>query len=283
LASQGLTCYGSLRSSCALYFIHPFDINVSFFTDVVRKVLEREGSRWKLSSAVKDWYRRGLPVIEGSNKLLRTQYEADNTMGFFVARFKRIRTDKKEAQVDTGDASLDTKNSTLIDPANTTHTTKETNSPASNIDTINTNNTTTQNNTHNNTTTDNTQNTTNSTLQNAANTLKSNTETQTKTSTEPSPKTPDSPPSEPSLKNSVPSTPAPSTPAPSTSEPSTSEPDLTDISPNSPYMEIHSPDVEYFSDESPTDFPNQPKTDTEPRNSETELEDHRTTKRHKKD
>lgn len=69
-----------------------------YYSDVIKKALAQKGSHWKLSKVVPEWPRRGLPILEHSEKLLRTSPTEDHTLGFFVARFKRFREEDPPAQ-----------------------------------------------------------------------------------------------------------------------------------------------------------------------------------------
>eukprot|EP00891_Asterochloris_glomerata_P002839 jgi/Astpho2/2839/e_gw1.00050.188.1_t len=58
--------------------------------DVVKAVLpEAEKLGFKLHHALPAWSRRGLPVFQGAEKLIRTDADLDGTDGFFVACFER--------------------------------------------------------------------------------------------------------------------------------------------------------------------------------------------------
>jgi len=67
-------------------------INQQENEDVVMKALKgqsKSGRQWTLKKIIPDWPRRGLPVFEDSESCLRTSPREDNTLGFFVACFKR--------------------------------------------------------------------------------------------------------------------------------------------------------------------------------------------------
>lgn len=58
--------------------------------DVVARVLPvAEGLGFKLIDPFPTWHRRGIPVVDGSEKLIRTDPYLDGTDGFFVAVFER--------------------------------------------------------------------------------------------------------------------------------------------------------------------------------------------------
>jgi putative methyltransferase len=58
--------------------------------DVVAAVLPAAtAAGFRLIDPFPTWHRRGLPVVEGSELLVRTDGHADGTDGFFVALFER--------------------------------------------------------------------------------------------------------------------------------------------------------------------------------------------------
>lgn len=58
--------------------------------DVVAAVLPAAAAAaFRLADPFPAWHRRGLPVLEGSEKLVRTDPYEDGTDGFFVAVFER--------------------------------------------------------------------------------------------------------------------------------------------------------------------------------------------------
>ena len=58
--------------------------------DVVSAVLPAaEAAGFRLVDPFPAWHRRGLPVVEGSEMLVRTDAHQDGTDGFFVAVFER--------------------------------------------------------------------------------------------------------------------------------------------------------------------------------------------------
>jgi putative methyltransferase len=59
--------------------------------DVVAQALAKSEGKWQLIPAVPEWPRRGKPVLEGSENLLRTDPEQDKMLGFFVAAFQRTK------------------------------------------------------------------------------------------------------------------------------------------------------------------------------------------------
>jgi hypothetical protein len=56
-----------------------------------------EEPRWccQLQDPFPSWHRRGHPIVEGSDKLVRVDPEADATDGFFIALFVRLRQGKQ--------------------------------------------------------------------------------------------------------------------------------------------------------------------------------------------
>ncbi|TPX31789.1 hypothetical protein SmJEL517_g04980 [Synchytrium microbalum] len=59
--------------------------------DVVRKALQQNGKKWRLQEEVlSTWKRRGLPVFDGAEKVIRVSSAEDLACGFFVAVFERI-------------------------------------------------------------------------------------------------------------------------------------------------------------------------------------------------
>jgi putative methyltransferase len=58
--------------------------------DVVAAVLPAAtAAGFRLVDPFPSWHRRGLPVVEGAELLVRTDAHADGTDGFFVAVFER--------------------------------------------------------------------------------------------------------------------------------------------------------------------------------------------------
>lgn len=47
-----------------------------------------------LADALPGWHRRGLPVVEGSEALVRVDAEEDGADGFFVALFDKLACTK---------------------------------------------------------------------------------------------------------------------------------------------------------------------------------------------
>ncbi|TPX58127.1 hypothetical protein PhCBS80983_g03355 [Powellomyces hirtus] len=60
--------------------------------DVVHKVLEAQSDFVLAENAFPQWTRRGLPLFDGSSKVIRTEPKEDNCIGFFVALFERKAT-----------------------------------------------------------------------------------------------------------------------------------------------------------------------------------------------
>lgn len=61
--------------------------------EVVKAVLESAKQRgFELVDPFPSWPRRGLPLVEGAEKLVRTDPSEDGTDGFFLAVFQRVST-----------------------------------------------------------------------------------------------------------------------------------------------------------------------------------------------
>lgn len=71
--------------------------------DVVAAVLPAAtAAGFRLADPFPAWHRRGLPVVEGAQLLVRTDAHADGTDGFFVAVFER-RPELQQQQQPAGE------------------------------------------------------------------------------------------------------------------------------------------------------------------------------------
>ncbi|PRP83969.1 hypothetical protein PROFUN_08653 [Planoprotostelium fungivorum] len=63
--------------------------------DVVQSILKGCGGEFKLAPALPTWHRRGLPLFDGCEMLVRTDAKEDRTNGFFVSHFERTHPVQK--------------------------------------------------------------------------------------------------------------------------------------------------------------------------------------------
>lgn len=94
---EELRCLNTLGCMFAKSSAHPdwcrvdschLQVHAEENEEVVRSVLPEARDRgWELGEALPGWQRRGLPLFEGCEKLVRTDPVEDGTDGFFVALF----------------------------------------------------------------------------------------------------------------------------------------------------------------------------------------------------
>jgi hypothetical protein len=69
----------------------------------------------KLQDPFPGWHRRGRPVLEGSDKLVRVDPDADATDGFFIALFVRQRQGKQAHKQQREQAAAEKDGVALVD------------------------------------------------------------------------------------------------------------------------------------------------------------------------
>lgn len=69
----------------------------------------------KLQDPFPGWHRRGRPVLEGADKLVRVDPDADATDGFFIALFVRQRQGKQGRKQQREQAAAESDGVVLVD------------------------------------------------------------------------------------------------------------------------------------------------------------------------